>query len=156
VLKALKSLLEFVADAAQAPRLPERRPLDVAIASLLNEALRIDASDASPPRATAVCALQELCGLDAADAQALLAETRDRAARLTSYFRPVGVIKRGLPLASRVRFVEQLWRVAYANGRLDPVEDQFVRKIADLLYVPNTQSMLARNQARGGDGSSER
>ena len=29
-----------------------------------------------------------------------------------------------------------------------PYEDHYVRKIAHLLYVPNTQSMLARNRAR--------
>ena len=155
MLKALKNLFDLVTDAGQAPPNAERRPLHVAIASLLNEARRIHAGNASPERAAAVVALQDLCGLDAAAAQALLAETGERAARLTSYFRPVGVIRRGLSPEERVRFVEQLWRIAYADGRLDPVEDQFVRKIADLLYVPNTQSMLARNRARGGDSAAK-
>jgi len=27
--------------------------------------------------------------------------------------------------------------------------DHYVRKVAHLLYVPNTQTMLARNRARG-------
>jgi uncharacterized tellurite resistance protein B-like protein len=35
-----------------------------------------------------------------------------------------------------------------ADGRLDYYEDHYVRKIAHLLYVPNTDSMLARNRAR--------
>jgi hypothetical protein len=35
-----------------------------------------------------------------------------------------------------------------AHGELDLHEDHYVRKIAHLLYVPNTQSMLARNRAR--------
>jgi len=58
------------------------------------------------------------------------------------------VIKRDFSPEERVRLVEHLWRVAYADGRLDPHEDHYVRKIAHLLYVPNTQSMLARNRAR--------
>jgi uncharacterized tellurite resistance protein B-like protein len=58
-------------------------------------------------------------------------------------------VKRDLPLPERVRLVEHLWRIAYSDGRLDSHEDHYVRKMAHLLYVPNTQSMLARNRARG-------
>jgi uncharacterized tellurite resistance protein B-like protein len=65
----------------------------------------------------------------------------------------VSVVKRDLPLPERVRLIEHLWRIAYADGGLDPHEDHYVRKIAHLLYVPNTQSMLARNRARGTPGS---
>ncbi|MGQ0752347.1 MAG: TerB family tellurite resistance protein [Betaproteobacteria bacterium] len=40
-----------------------------------------------------------------------------------------------------------MWRIAYADGKLDPYEDHYVRKIAHLLYVPNTECMLARGRA---------
>ena len=42
-----------------------------------------------------------------------------------------------------------MWRVAYADGGLDPYEDHLVRKISNLLYVPHVQCMLARQRARG-------
>ena len=48
----------------------------------------------------------------------------------------------------RIRLIEHLWRIAYAHGQLDLHEDHFVRKIAHLLYVPNTQCMLARSHAQ--------
>ena len=38
--------------------------------------------------------------------------------------------------------------VAFADGQLNLYEDHYVRKIAHLLYVSNTESMLARNRAR--------
>jgi len=38
--------------------------------------------------------------------------------------------------------------VSFADGELSLYEDHYVRKIAHLLYVPNIQSMLARNCAR--------
>jgi uncharacterized tellurite resistance protein B-like protein len=41
--------------------------------------------------------------------------------------------------------------VAFADGELDVYEDQFVRKIADLIYVPNTQCMLARQRVRASN-----
>lgn len=50
--------------------------------------------------------------------------------------------------AMSMALVEHLWRVAFADSELDPYEDHFVRKIAHLLYVPNTDAMLARQRAR--------
>jgi len=41
--------------------------------------------------------------------------------------------------------------VAFADDELDVYEDQFVRKIADLLYVSNTECMLARQRAKQQD-----
>ena len=51
-------------------------------------------------------------------------------------------------MPDRIRLVEHLWRVAFSDGQLNLYEDHYVRKIADLLYVSNTESMLARNRAR--------
>ena len=78
----------------------------------------------------------------------MLEEGREKAKHLTSYFGPVSVVKRDLSQAERVRFIEHLWRIAYADNRLDPYEDHYVRKIGHLLYVPNTELMLARSRAR--------
>lgn len=147
MLRALKSLMED----RPARDLPghERKHLQVAVASLLHEATRVDLAEAAGERAAAERALTDLFGLPAAESAGVLAEGSDRAKHLTSYFAPVSVIKRDLSPEQRVRLIEHLWRVAYADGRLDLYEDHYVRKIAHLLYVPNTQSMLARNRARG-------
>lgn len=148
MLRALKSLLEDRA----AQDLPghERRHLQIAVASLLHEATRVDLAQAAGERAAAEHAIADLFGLPAAESAGILAEGSERAAQLTSYFAAVTVIKRDLSPEQRVRLIEHLWRVAYADGRLDQYEDHYVRKIAHLLYVPNTQSMMARNRARGG------
>jgi uncharacterized tellurite resistance protein B-like protein len=147
LLRALKKLLDDEPSRA----LPghERRHLLLSAASLLHEVTRVDLADLAVERAAAEHALADLFSLSPPDAAALLAEGRERARQMTSYFAPVSVVKRDLPLPERVRLVEHLWRIAYSDGRLDSHEDHYVRKMAHLLYVPNTQSMLARNRARG-------
>jgi uncharacterized tellurite resistance protein B-like protein len=147
MLKALKSLFDAHAPARAMPEY-ERRHLQLAVASLLYEVTRVDMSELPDEHAAAQQVLAELFGLDAEHCAAILAEGRDRARQLTSYFGPVSVLKRDYTQEERVHFIEQLWRVAYADGRLDPHEDHYVRKIAHLLYVPNTQCMLARGRAR--------
>jgi uncharacterized tellurite resistance protein B-like protein len=153
MLQALRKLFDDEPSAARSLPGHERRHLMIAVASLLHEVTRVDLADSDVERAAAEHALAGLFRLPPPHAADLLAEGRERALQLTSYFAPVSVIKRDLPLPERVHLIEHLWRIAYADGRLDAHEDHYVRKIAHLLYVPNTQSMLARNRARGTPGS---
>lgn len=150
MFKALKSFLD---DAPSKPPVgQERRHLQVAVASLLHEASRVDLDEAEGERAAAGRALEDLFGLDAQASAAVLAEGREKARHLTSYFGPVSVIKREWGPAERARLVDHLWRVAYADGPLDQYEDHYVRKIGHLLYVSNTDMLLARNRARAAKG----
>jgi uncharacterized tellurite resistance protein B-like protein len=148
MLKALKNLFDRAQLEANPASGFERRQLQLAVAVLLHEARRADYVESEDESAPAEHALAELFGLEPAAAEALLDEGRARAQQLSSYYAPLSVIKREFSLEDRIRLVEHLWRVAYADGRLDPYEDHYVRKIAHLLYIPNTQSMLARNRAR--------
>ena len=117
---------------------------------LVHEARRADYDEAHRGESDAgVAALQDLIQIDESQARDLLAQGREKAQHLTSFYAPVTVIKREYSMPDRIRLVEHLWRVAFADGLLNPYEDHYVRKIAHLLYVPNTDSMLARNNARG-------
>jgi len=149
MINVLRKLFDET-DGTAARALPERdrHNLQIAVASLLQEATRVDLNDAPEEHAAAERALGSLFGLAADDSRALLEAGRERAKRITSYYAPISVIKREFDLPKRVLLIEHLWRIAYADGRLDQYEDHFVRKIAHLLYVPNTQCILARNRAR--------
>jgi uncharacterized tellurite resistance protein B-like protein len=147
MLRALKGLLADLGGDAQGPaRQGERAQLELAVTGLLLEMMRVDFEEKPEEAASAREALAAMFGLDAAAAEALVA--RAGAHRYTSYFGPVGIIKRLLGLEQRVVLVEHLWRIAFADARLDPYEDHFVRKIAHLLYVSNTDAMLARQRAK--------
>ena len=124
--------------------------LKVAVAVLVHEARRADYAEGDLKESDAgVAALRDLLGLESTQAAELLAEGREKAQHLSSFYAPVTVIKREYSMDERIRLIEHLWRVAFADGLLNPYEDHYVRKIAHLLYVPNTDSMLARNRARG-------
>lgn len=150
MLKALKELFADGEGAGRAVPQHEQRHLRLAVASLLHDVTRVDLAESAEECAAAERALSDLFDLGRGESAALLAEGRAKASQLTSYFGPVSAIKRDFSLPQRVRLIEHLWRVAYADGRLDAYEDHFVRKIAHLLYVPNTDSILARNRARPG------
>lgn len=148
----LKHLKRIFADNPESavPHGYERRHLELSVATLLHESTRVDLSELPEEHATARRALVALFGLAESECAALLEEGGRRARQLTSYYGPVAAIKREFDLPQRIALVEHLWRIAYADHKLDPYEDHYVRKIAHLLYVPNTETMLARGRAAAG------
>jgi len=46
----------------------------------------------------------------------------------------------------RVRLIEMLWEVVYADGVLDPEEDALIRRIAGLIYVSDQDRGEARRR----------
>ncbi len=147
MLIALKNLFaELAGGDAAISAISEQHKLRTAVAGLLHEMMRVDSKQTAQEAQTAIAGLVGMFGLPDLEAKALLDEAA--AQRLTSYFDPASTIKRLLSLEQRCVLVENLWRVAFADNELDVYEDQFVRKIADLIYVPNTECMLARGRAR--------
>ena len=147
MLTALKNIFaEISGGDAAASAISEQHQLRMAVAALLHEMMRVDAQQKPEEAHTAQAGLVGMFGLPEPEAKALLDEAGKK--RLTSYFDPTSAIKHALSLDQRTVLVENLWRVAFADGELDLYEDQFVRKIADLLYVSNTECMLARQRAK--------
>jgi uncharacterized tellurite resistance protein B-like protein len=133
---------------AQALHGQERHHLHLAVAILVHEARRADADESHGESDAGAQALVDLLGLERSDAVTLLEEGRAKAQALASFYAPVSVIKRDFSLEQRIALLEQLWRVSFADGQLNLYEDHYVRKIAHLLFVPNVQTMLARNRAK--------
>jgi uncharacterized tellurite resistance protein B-like protein len=148
VLRILRRLLADARPGTPPGPEAERRQLEIAAGVLLHEARRADFAEGDREGAAAEQALADLFDLPPEQCAARLREARERAQQLRSFYPPVTIIKRHLALEERIRLVEHLWRVVFADRRLDHYEDHYVRKIAHLLYVPNTQCMLARNRAR--------
>jgi uncharacterized tellurite resistance protein B-like protein len=50
-------------------------------------------------------------------------------------------------MPAKLRMIELMWRVAYADGRLSDHERHTLWRIADLLHVPQGAYVLARQRA---------
>ena len=48
----------------------------------------------------------------------------------------------------RYQLLVLLWKVAYADGRVDKYEEYYVRKISDLLYMDQAEFIRAKHEAR--------
>jgi uncharacterized tellurite resistance protein B-like protein len=73
-----------------------------------------------------------------------LAEQQRKAA--TDYFQFTSLINKKYSLEQKIRLIESLWKIAFIDGVLDMNEEYLVRKIADLLHVPHTNFIMAKNR----------
>jgi uncharacterized tellurite resistance protein B-like protein len=129
---------------APEPKTGSRDDLQTAVAVLLVEAARRDDTFDSVERATIERLLAEKFGLSAEATRQLLAHaesTADRTSQLHPFTRLA--VERMDP-EQRVRLIEMLWEVSYADGILDPEEDALVRRIAGLIYVSDADRVAAR------------
>jgi len=65
-----------------------------------------------------------------------------------SLFDYVKVLNAGLDAAGKRALMEMLWEVAYADGRIDKYEEHLLRKLADLLYIPERDYIGAAQRRR--------
>ncbi len=61
-------------------------------------------------------------------------------------------IDESFDMTQKVRMVEQMWKVAYADGRLSEDERHVVWRVADLLHVPHAAYIHARLRAQEAAG----
>ena len=125
--------------------------LQVATAALLTEMMRMDDTIMDEERATTTRIMREKFGLSTVEADAVLKLANEEARQSTDYHQFTSLINRSFSAQQKEKIVEYLWQVAYADGELDRYERHLVGKIADLLYVPHSAQVIARNRARAAD-----
>jgi uncharacterized tellurite resistance protein B-like protein len=79
--------------------------------------------------------------------RSLVAAAEQRVHQSAQYYPFTREICNRLSREERVEILEMLWKVAYADGVLDPYEDALLRQIAGLIHVPDRERGLARQRA---------
>ncbi len=118
--------------------------LQVAVAALLVEAARMDDHFDESERAVILRVLSQRFALSPEATARLLAAALKADDQSTQLFRFTHLAVQSLNPPERVRIIEMLWEVAYADGVLDPEEDALLRRIAGLIYVSDMDRGAAR------------
>jgi uncharacterized tellurite resistance protein B-like protein len=149
MLKRIRQLLDAATTpAAAAAPADDEHALRLATAVMLVEVMRADASFAGGEREVVRAALVEKFALSDEEAHELaeLAETAARNA--TDYYSFTSRINERFEMAQKLRMVEHMWRVAYADGTLTAHENHVMWRLADLLHVPHGAYINAKMRAR--------
>jgi uncharacterized tellurite resistance protein B-like protein len=77
----------------------------------------------------------------------LIKQSEEQEVNSTSFHPFTRLIIDNYDYGERVNLVKLMWKVAYADGRIDKYEDYIIRKVADLLYVSHSDFIQAKVKA---------
>ncbi len=153
MLQSLKDLWDRLA-----PPVPDAPPaemehlLQLATAVMLVEVMRADASFHDGERDAVRAALRDKFALTEDEAVRLSELAEATARNATDLFSFTSRINERFDMAQKLRMVEHMWRVAYADGRLTEHERHVLWRVADLLHVPQGAYVNARLRAEQAAG----
>ena len=124
--------------------------LQVATAVLLVEVARADfIVDASEKRKLREL-LEQQFNLSVMELEALLEKAEDDADRMVSIQHVTRLLNEHYDHAMKLRVVEMMWQLVYADGEKDHYEEHLIRQVAELLYLSHGEFIQARHKAEDG------
>ena len=118
--------------------------LRLAAAALLFETAMADYDLDNTERATIHALVCSQFSLSDVDSKALLALAESQVKEVTDLYGFTSLINKHWTEQQRLTLVEQMWRVVYADGRLDDHELHLMRKIQRLLHIPQRDFVAAK------------
>ncbi len=123
-----------------------RDPVPLAAAALLVEAACHDGNFADAERVAIRDACQRHFELDLVETENLIADAEAEFAKGAGLQPYTQIVKNSYEEADRVKIIEMLWEVVYADGELHDYEANLLRRVGGLLYVSDRDRGDARKR----------
>ena len=117
-----------------------------ATAVLLIETAVMDGEFDADERATIGRLLMERFGISENGVETLMTETEQAVADSVELFSFTRVLRSDYDHADRVKMIEMMWEVAYADGVIHDYEANLIRRATGLLHVSDRESGEARKR----------
>lgn len=127
--------------------------LQLASAVLLLEVAQADRDYSAQEKAKIQQTIASKFSLSDEDIRLLISLAVEESHQATDYYQFTSLLNQEFSSEQKIRLIEMMWQVAYADGELDPYEDHFIRKISELLYLRHTKLLSARERAKKLSGT---
>ena len=146
MLRSIKSFFEnnFIIpeDAAD-----NEHALRLAAAALLIEMMQQDHEVSDEEKLAVKKALAEKFDLSESETAELYKLANQELADATDYHQFTSLIAQNYNQQKKIRLIEYLWDVAYADKHMDRYEEHMVRRIVDLIHVSHRDFIRAKHRA---------
>jgi uncharacterized tellurite resistance protein B-like protein len=147
MLKTLKDLFNSL-QPPPAESVDAKHLLQLATAVMLVEVMRADSNVHADERTAVLSALRSKFDLTTDEAQRLSELAQTTAHQATDLYAFTSRINEHFDMPAKLRMIELMWGVAYADGHLSAHERHVLWRIADLLHVPKGAYHHARLRAQ--------
>lgn len=145
----LQSIVNLIAGkSAGGARGDDRKRINVAACVILLEMAHADDDFSVVERERVRRLLGGELGMAAGEIEDILSSAERAQRDATDLWTYTSVINRNFSDVEKRGLIESAWHIAYADGRLDPGEDQLVHRLASLLHVDHAELIAAKLRAR--------
>jgi uncharacterized tellurite resistance protein B-like protein len=146
---ALKNFIAELAGADASDKSFAEDDYRLAAAALLVHVAAADGETDEAERRRLKAVIEERFGLDDAATARLIekAEQSDRDA--VDFYQFTSILKRALDADGRLKVVEMMWDIAFADGEIHEFEENTVWRVAELLGVSTRDRVLLRQRVGG-------
>ena len=146
----LDGLRQFIADVVS-PQTPHGRAFDdhdyrLAVTALLIHVVSLDGEPSATERRKLHGLIESRFGLDPGTADRLIASATKVEGDAVDLYHFTSVIMRQVDDAGRLKIVEMMWEIAYADGAVSEFEDNVVWRASDLLGVSSRDRIELKHQ----------
>ena len=124
------------------------RALELSCAALMLEVARSDFTIDDTEREAISLLLTENFALSEEEVATVTEEAAENVDAATCLFEFTRTINEVATVEQKRQLLTMMWRVALADEALSRYEEHLIRKVADLLYLPHNDFMLAKQRAR--------
>jgi uncharacterized tellurite resistance protein B-like protein len=146
MLNALRDFMKSLTGENEPKKHFDETDVRLALAALLAHAMSIDGADDDVERAKMRAVLEQEYQIAGDDLDMLIDEAIKADDEAVDLYGFTSILKRNMEAEQRVRVVEHLWEMVYADGKVHEFEDNLVWRIAELLGVERRDRIAKRSQ----------
>jgi len=118
-------------------KIPLERRLQMATAALMVEMLHVDEQVSPEEEIKLQQILKQRFELSDDEIDILIELANAEKHEATDYYTFTSLLNEHYTQQQKIKLVEDLWRLAYADNELDKYEEHLLRRLAELLHVPH-------------------
>jgi uncharacterized tellurite resistance protein B-like protein len=150
MLKKLNDFFSLLITPDNDAQQPEHT-LQLATAVLMIEVMRADAESTAAERATVMRILKERFQLSDSEVLQLSALGQQTVQQASDLYQFTSLLNRELGRAEKLRIIEYMWQVAYADRHISAHENHLMRRMTSLLHISQTDYIAAKMRAKPAD-----
>jgi len=139
MFERFRKFLSDVAEGSKHPAHFDHNDYRLAAAALMVHTAEIDGNMAEAERRKLHDLLQRRFELSEAETQVLISEATEAEHEAIDLYHFTTVLNRSLTENDRLRIVQMMWEIVYADGRVSEFESNLMWRCADLLGISSRQ-----------------
>tara|TARA_B100000674_G_scaffold434085_1_gene392870 strand:- start:60 stop:503 length:444 start_codon:yes stop_codon:yes gene_type:complete len=137
----------FKTEESEKPTIDDKTSTKACIALLLETSMADEVLDESELMALKNT-LQKDFQINENEIDELIGLAKENVEDSTSLYEFTRDINDNFDATERVKLIESMWKIAYADGNIDKYEEHIIRKVSNLIYVAHSDFIKAKLSAK--------